>query len=103
MRLFEYKITDKEQDILTRRIDIKGAKHQKIKCVEELSELIQVLSKDANKTSEITLNKIAEETADSLLMISQIHSLYPPTFTDKVQNFIKEKLKRLDERNQKYL
>jgi NTP pyrophosphatase (non-canonical NTP hydrolase) len=64
-------------------LDKFGAEHQKLKCIEELSELIQAIAKGSN---------IAEEIADVNILLKQMKILYPQWLT-----WHAIKLKRIEE------
>jgi hypothetical protein len=60
-----------------------GEDNQKLKCIEELSELIQAIAKGSN---------IAEEIADVNILLKQMKILYPEWIT-----WHAIKLKRIEE------
>ena len=62
-----------------------GKEAQTKKCIEELAELIQALSKG-------NLDNIVEETADVLIMVNQVISLYG--IEEEVEKTIDDKVNR---------
>lgn len=76
--------------ILEAAIKTFGKEPQKLKAIEEMSELTKELCKGNDSTH------IAEETADTLIMLEQVIMMYG--IRDKVEDFISWKLQRLDER-----
>lgn len=71
-----------------------GAENQRVKCVEEMSELIKELCKDAY--GEGKAFHIAEEIADVEVMLDQMKILYDCEST--VDNFKELKLRQLAKR-----
>lgn len=72
-----------------------GAKAQKIKAIEELSELQQIIAKDLN--GDFDRYKLIEEYADVCYMQYQISVMHNIT-ADEVANSIRFKADRLYER-----
>lgn len=71
-----------------------GYSHQKHKAIEEFSELTEALSRDLNGQGD-RMN-IAEEMADSYIMLAQLELIYGNH--DRVVEFIREKMARTLER-----
>ncbi len=82
---------DEEIDICHKAIDSWGATNQKIKCIEEMGELIQALSKSLLDNK----NNVEEEIADVEIMLTQLKIIYS---LNDVINWRNYKLKRLRER-----
>lgn len=74
-------------------IETNGMEKQKIVAMEELSELIQAISKDLRGCPD--LNNIAEEMADVYIMLHQLEIMY--FNKDIVLHKIYEKAKRLED------
>lgn len=68
-----------------------GFENQKIKAIEEMSELILALCKELNHET----NNVEEEIADVIIMIEQLKLIYDNNNIDK---HISYKLKRLKNR-----
>lgn len=70
-------------DDLTKILHHYGPHSQIIKTIEELSELIQALSKDLNSidSEEEITNQIIEEMADCYIMLGQMSILFEAKFT----------------------
>lgn len=66
--------TEKSEAMLRRIIDHYGHDAQKVKAIEELSELIKELSKDLIGKGK--LSNIAEEFADVKVMLGQLQIIY---------------------------
>jgi hypothetical protein len=99
-------LSKEEIEILNTRIKAKGATHQKVKVIEEFSELTKEICKDLIGADSFSYAKIIDEYADSLLMLKQLEMIYDlenKYFKSQVKEKIKEKLKRLEIRNKKYL
>lgn len=73
----------------TRAIEYFGDKNQRIKAMEELSELIQAIARDLNGLD----NNVEEELADVEIMIHQLRFIYDHKKIDKIKA---EKLERLE-------
>lgn len=58
--------------IIEQTLDKYGLKNQKLKLIEEMSELIQAILKDGN---------VAEELADVQIMLDQLKIAYPDWIT----------------------
>jgi NTP pyrophosphatase (non-canonical NTP hydrolase) len=68
-----------------------GGIPQKVKAIEEFSELIQALCKHSLKVSEENLNHIKEEMADCFIMLNQLTHIF-----GSVDSEIEIKLDRLE-------
>lgn len=81
-------------NVLNEAIETYGTDNQKVKCMEELSELSKEICKDIECIGDE--NHIAEEIADSLIMIEQMILIYKNR--DLVDKFIESKIERLKSR-----
>jgi len=82
-----------DDSILHRAIEHYGAEHQKIKAIEEMSELMIELAREhCNRT---TNDKIVEEIADVMIMAEQLSIIYGREY---VQQFKTAKLQRIEQR-----
>lgn len=74
-----------------------GKNHQEIKAIEEMSELIQALSKHLMQEDPIgaTLENVKEEIADVKVMVDQLMIIYGE---DNIIETVKEKIERQKER-----
>ena len=75
-----------KQNIYEQIIKHYGTHNQRIKTIEELSELIQALSRNDD------IDNIAEEIADCYIMLEQLELIY--NLKRKVGKYIEEKLDR---------
>jgi len=82
------------EETLKEAIETYGFTNQKIKCLEEISELSKEISKDIQGIGDD--EHIAEEIADCLIMIEQMQMIYKNR--DKVQNYTEAKIERLQAR-----
>lgn len=65
------------EDRLRTIVDHYGADAQKLKCIEELTELQEIIIKDINKGScPVELDEIYSEVADAIIMLLQIQLIY---------------------------
>lgn len=76
------------RDKLIRILLYFGADNQKKKCIEELSELIQAISKDNNR------NNIIEEIADCEIMIEQLKMIWVVDESE-IEHWKKEKISKV--------
>ena len=85
-----------ETSIIKKAIFVYGKTAQKVKAIEELSELSFAIAKDINNYTDI--NNIIEEIADVGIMLDQLIILY--NCKEKADNARRIKLERLKERLQ---
>jgi len=83
-----------EKSIYERAIEKWGIETQIKMCIEELSELIQVLIKYGRKINGSNRNDIAEEIADVELMIEQMKVAF--NIHKDVEEWKHEKIQRLE-------
>ena len=80
-------------------IEVYGTKNQMMQCIEEMAELTQAINKyfraESLKDKISAYDKIAEETADVQIMIEQMRIMFD---ADVIDDYIKAKKKRLEER-----
>lgn len=93
-------LDENEQKVITETIKLYGKDRQMLKFSEEAAELSAAVSRYLNKTSNENLEALLNEIADIQIMIYQFIEMknacaYP------INDFIENKIKRLDERNQK--
>lgn len=103
--ILDYNLSEEQEEVLLSRLNIKGVKHQKIKCIEELSELVKEICKDIINADSFSIEKTSDEFADALLMLHQLENVYEGKYTEfkkLVNKSINFKLDRLKERNKKY-
>lgn len=75
-------------ELLERAISQFGVERQKLKCIEELSELIRAISRN-------DVENIIEELADVDIMINQLTHIYNIDYS-KILNIKIDKIKRLE-------
>lgn len=85
--------------ILKRAIEVYGIKRQTMKCIEEVGELLQAVSKYEFATDleekRKALDHLQEEIADCCIMLEQMKMMYGER---EVTKKIMEKIERLDKR-----
>ena len=86
-----YEAIKLSQNLLIKVINKFGMRSQKNKAIEELSELIQALSKDLNGEK----HNVEEEIADVEIMLAQMRLIYNQPI---INEFIDAKLERLKSR-----
>ena len=87
-------MTDKERDICIKAVMHFGADNQLLQACEELSELMQAISKAKRYTGQSYIDGVAEELADVEIMCEQIKVIFNISNTD-VENERERKIKRL--------
>ncbi len=80
-------LKNKKEDI-KKIVNCFGARPQKIKSIEELSELIQAISRDVNGLD----NNVSEEMADCFIMLAQLIDIF--NNKDEVSFIVNQKLSR---------
>lgn len=78
-----------------------GARHQIMKTIEEMSELIKSLLKDLEKSDFDTLDSVNEEMADVYIMLEQLKMIYKNE--NEVEMYKMQKINRLDDRVNNYI
>ena len=84
-------------NIFEKAIQKFGAEHQKMMAIEEMSELMQAISKHNRNPSEKTRMNLLEEIADVSIMCAQLMCIYGITDKDldKMLDIKLEKLEKL--------
>ena len=92
-----------QKEIISLILEHYTHREQKIKTVEELTELSEIILQDYNK-KEISTNKVLEEIADVEIMLEQLRRIYGlsrATISLKINQKLKRQLERINAETKK--
>ena len=84
--------------ILAQAVDIYGTEAQIWMAIEEMSELSNAIAK--HRRDRVTREDVCEEIADVTIMMIQLATIFGP---DEVNQFVEEKVSRLEKRLAKHV
>jgi NTP pyrophosphatase (non-canonical NTP hydrolase) len=84
-----------QKDVCQKAVDTYGSIAQKIKCIEELGELVKAMSKHMNNPNKSNNENVCEEIADVEIMLHQMRLLFDSSAIDQYK---RDKLDRLEQR-----